>query len=92
LDEVLLYNLSPDEIVVISFLLGFAIVEEPLTVTEQLVVSAIFGFIGQALVVNAAQRALIAAREEEEKAKEFEEKIKTMQKDIAELKKAIAKK
>jgi len=95
LDDALLFQLSPDEIVTLEFLIGFVIATQPLKITEQLVISAFFGFLGQVLVVVAAQRALIDARQEELENEQKEQEIKTqfkeLKKEIEEIKRIIAK-
>jgi len=95
MDDALLFQLSPDEIITLEFLIAFALATQPLEITEQLVISAFMGLLGQVFVVVAAQRALIAARQEKleiaQKEQEIETQFKELKKEIEEIKRIIAK-
>lgn len=84
-----LFNLDPNELALVGFLVGFAIAQENLSIEEQFIISSFLALIGQTLSTIATQRVLLKVlqqTDDQDQTKKLLEQIKQLQIEIDQLK------
>ena len=88
LEESLFFNLDPDEFVILAYLISFYIIQQDLTIEEQVSLSSFLSLIGQTLATNVAERLLISTHQVSAVQKQINELLeqnKQLQKQIDQL-------
>lgn len=88
MDESLLFELSPEELVLFAFVLTLSLAQQSLTIEEEYVIGSFLSFMGHTFTAIANQRLLIRAQQSpdtQEQIKQLQEQIRQLQWQINQL-------